>query len=90
MSAYPPVAPRPDLPEEFQFLCMLHNIGATNPERALTIEEIAKWTCKQEPTANEYLGRLEELGYIISTVADTVEKYHVSVMGIRKVLTLYS
>jgi DNA-binding IclR family transcriptional regulator len=90
MSGYPPVSPRPELPEEFRFLCMLHNVGAIKAERALALEEIAKWTNKETNTIQEHLRKLEELGYVQSVERDGVNKYHVSVVGIRKVLTLYS
>lgn len=90
MSKYPPIAPRPELPEEFRFLCMLHNVGAINAERSLTMEEISKWTDKDANIIQEYLRKLKVLGYVQSVRREDIEKYHVSVMGIRKVLTLYS
>jgi DNA-binding MarR family transcriptional regulator len=90
MSRYPPVEPRPKLPEEFQFLCMLHNVGATSVERALTVEEIAKWTAKEPAIIREHLRKLEELGYVQPLKRDETDRYHVSAIGIRKVLTLYS
>ncbi|MFX1484822.1 MAG: winged helix DNA-binding protein [Promethearchaeota archaeon] len=90
MSGYPPVTPRPELPEEFQFLCMLHNVGAITPERALTIAEIARWTNEDTSLIKNHLERLHELGYVQSMRKDETLKYYVSVMGIRKVLTLYS
>ncbi len=90
MSRYPPVSPRPELPEEFRFLCMLHNVGAINAERSLTLEEIAKWTDKDSSLIKEHLRKLEELGYVQSVKGNETNRYHVSVMGIRKVLTLYS
>ena len=90
MSGYPPVTPSPELPEEFKFLCMLHNVGAIKPERALTIIEISKWTNTESSTIKNHLGRLHELGYVLSFKKNESEKYHVSVTGIRKVLTLYS
>ncbi len=90
MSGYPPVSPRPELPEEFRFLCMLHNVGATSAERSLTVEEIEKWTSKEHSIIKEHLKKLKELGYVQSVKRDGADKYHVSVIGIRKVLTLYS
>jgi DNA-binding MarR family transcriptional regulator len=90
MSGYPPVSPRPEVPEEFRFLCMLHNVGAINPERALLVEEIAKWTGREAGDVQEFLRKLEELGYVQVVRRDDAERFHVSVMGIRKVLTLYS
>ena len=90
MSQYPPVEPRPELPEEFQFLCMLHNVGATSVERSLTVEEIAKWTAKEAAAIREYLQKLAELGYVQPVKRDETDRYHVSATGIRKVLTLYS
>jgi len=80
----------PDLPEEFRFLCMLHNIGAISVEKALTAEEIAKWTTIEPKTVQGHLSKLSELGYVKTVKADGTDKYHVSVDGIRKVLTLYS
>ena len=90
MNNYPPISPRPELPEEFRFLCILHNVGAIAAERSLTVEEIAKWTDKELYVIQEHLQKLEELGYVQSIERDGADKYHVSVMGIRKVLTLYS
>lgn len=80
----------PNLPEEFRFLAMLHNIGAIVPEKALTTDEISKWTTMDTGTVQGHLGKLIELGYVKTTKADNVDKYYVSVDGIRKVLTLYS
>ncbi|UCG36207.1 MAG: winged helix DNA-binding protein [Candidatus Bathyarchaeota archaeon] len=90
MSGYPPVSPPPELPEEFRFLCMLHNVGATRAERGLTVEEIAKWTNKELSELQEYLVKLQKLGYIQSFNKEGFDRYYVSVTGIRKVLTLYS
>ena len=90
MSGYPPVSPRPELPEEFRFLCMLHNIGATNVERALSVEEIAKWTDKELSVIQKFLRKLGELGYVEFVKRNEADRFHVSVTGIRKVLTLYS
>jgi DNA-binding IclR family transcriptional regulator len=80
----------PNLPEEFRFLAMLHNIGAISPDKALTVDEIVKWTTMNISTVQEHLGRLIELGYIKTFKADGTDKYHLSVDGIRKVLTFYS
>ena len=90
MSGYPPVSPRPELPEEFRFLCMLHNIGAINVERALSVEEIAKWTDKELSVIQKFLRKLGELGYVEFVKRNEADRFHVSVTGIRKVLTLYS
>jgi DNA-binding IclR family transcriptional regulator len=69
---------------------MLHNVGAVNADRSLTVEEIAKWTNKDMSTIEEYLRKLVELGYVQSVRQDDIDRFHVSVVGIRKVLTLYS
>ncbi|MGB9134558.1 MAG: helix-turn-helix domain-containing protein [Candidatus Bathyarchaeia archaeon] len=90
MSGYPAVTPRPELPEEFRFLCMLHNVGAITVERSLTVEDIARWTNKEPTMILEHLQKLAELGYVQTVKSGETDKYHVSVMGIRKVLTLYS
>jgi DNA-binding MarR family transcriptional regulator len=80
----------PNLPEEFRFLAMLHNIGAITPEKALTLDEIAKWTTMETETVQGHLKKLIDLGYVKTVKTNGVDKYHVSVDGIRKVLTLYS
>ncbi|UCD96237.1 MAG: winged helix DNA-binding protein [Candidatus Bathyarchaeota archaeon] len=90
MSGYPSVTPSSKVPEEFLFLCMLHNIGAINTERAITIEEIAKWTERETGEIQYNLTKLEELGYVAAIHESTVDRFHVSPSGIRKVLTLYS
>ena len=80
----------PNLPEEFRFLAMLHNIGAISPDKALTVDEIVKWTTMNIGTVRGHLGRLIELGYIKTFNVNGTDKYHLSVDGIRKVLTFYS
>ena len=90
MSGYPPVSPQAELPEEFRFLCMLHNVGAINADRSLTVDEIAKWTNKETQIIRAHLTKLGDLGYVQSIRSDESDKFHVSVTGIRKVLTLYS
>jgi DNA-binding MarR family transcriptional regulator len=69
---------------------MLHNIGAITPEKALTVDEIAKWTSIDISTVQAHLDKLIELGYIKTMKTDGTDKYHLSVDGIRKVLTFYS
>lgn len=69
---------------------MLHNIGAITLDKALTVDEIAKWTTMDVNTVQAHLGKLIDLGYIKIMKANGTEKYHLSVDGIRKVLTFYS
>jgi predicted transcriptional regulator len=90
MSGYPPVTPSSKVPEEFLFLCMLHNVGAINTERAITIEEISKWTERETGEIQYNLTKLQELGYVTAIHENTTDRFHVSPSGIRKVLTLYS
>jgi len=78
------------LPEEFRFLCMLHNIGATASEHSLSIEEIAKWTSMEVSVIRVHLRRLIEMGYVEATRMNETDKYHLTHSGIRKVLSLYS
>jgi len=80
----------PTLPEEFRFLAMLHNIGAITSDKALTVDEIVKWTTIDISTVQAHLGKLIELGYIKTMKINGTDKYHLSVDGIRKVLTFYS
>jgi len=83
-------SPESSLPEEFRFLCMLHNIGATTSEHSLSIEEIAKWTSMEISVIRVHLKRLVEMGYVESTKANEMDKYYLTHSGIRKVLSLYS
>ncbi len=83
-------SPESSLPEEFRFLCMLHNIGATTSEHSLSIEEIAKWTSMEISVIRVHLKRLMEMGYVESTKANEMDKYYLTHSGIRKVLSLYS
>ena len=78
------------LPEEFRFLCMLHNIGATTSEHSFSIEEIAKWTSMEVSVIRVHLRRLIEMGYVEATRMNETDKYHLTHSGIRKVLSLYS
>jgi len=83
-------SPESSLPEEFRFLCMLHNIGATTSEHSLSIDEIAKWTSMEISVIRVHLKRLMEMGYVESTKANEMDKYYLTHSGIRKVLSLYS
>jgi len=82
--------PFPSVPEEFQVLSMMHNIGAITPERSLTPDELAQWAGIEVGNVKDCLQRLKELGYVEHIEVNGVEKYHVTKIGIMKVLTLYS
>jgi transcription initiation factor IIE alpha subunit len=82
--------PLPPVPEEYRVLSMMHNIGAITPERSLTSDELATWTGIEVGTVKDCLQRLSELGYVEHLTVNGVEKYHVTKVGIMKVLTLYS
>ena len=77
-------------PNQLRLLVMLHNIGATEASKALTIEQIGEWTRMDTPELQMHLQKLIELGYAQSLRADDADKYHLTVDGIRKVLSLYS
>lgn len=81
---------RPVLPEEFRLLCMLQNIGATRIEKAMSLEEITRWTEHDTEVLRHLLQKLQELGYIESVEAGGVQKFHLTPVGITKVMTLYS
>ena len=76
--------------EEFRLLRMLHNIGATKPEKSLSIEEISEWTGTELSLIENELQELLEKGFIQSMNAEGVNKYHVTLSGMRKVLSMYS
>lgn len=78
------------VPEEIYFLCMLHNIGATSPERSLTFEEIVRWTMLEPSKVEHNLKILMEGNYIAMSMDSGTKKYFITVDGIRKVLSMYS
>ncbi len=80
----------PELPEELRLLRMLHNVGATASERSLSIREICEWTEMESSTIQLHLQKLVEMGYVQFTTADETDKYHVTLDGMRKVLSMYS
>ena len=78
------------VPDEVYFLCMLHNIGATNSDKSLTLEEILRWTTLEPEKAKSKLHKLIETNYIQVVSINGVEKYSLTIDGIRKVLSIYS
>ena len=80
----------PEVPEEIRLLCMLHNIGATKPEKSLSIPEICDWTSKESLDVQSRLQNLIGLDYIGIIDDKGVNKYYVTISGIRKVLSTYS
>ena len=78
------------IPDEIYFLCILHNIGATAPERSLTLEDISRWTVMEPEKVKENLRSLMESNYVQSSSTSGVQRYFVTTDGIRKVLSMYS
>ncbi|MEM2610687.1 MAG: hypothetical protein QXS09_03730 [Candidatus Bathyarchaeia archaeon] len=78
------------IPDEIYLLCILHNVGATSPERALTFEEILRWTAMEPPKAEQNLNKLVESRYVEVKEVLGARKYFITVDGIRKVLSMYS
>ena len=78
------------MPEEFQLLCMLHNIGATTPEKSLPVKKISEWTKMEVSTVELQLRKLIELDFVQLVEAEGSNKYHITLNGIRKVLSTYS
>ncbi|MBS7614317.1 hypothetical protein KEJ18_01070 [Candidatus Bathyarchaeota archaeon] len=78
------------MPDEIYFLCLLHNIGATSSEKSLSIEEISQWTVMEPQKVRENLEKLISTQYIQKIYRDGLERYHVTINGIRKVLSMYS
>ena len=76
--------------EEFRLLRMLHNIGATKPEKSLSIEEISEWTEIGTSKIETELQKLAEQGFVQLMEAGGINKYHVTLSGMRKVLSMYS
>ena len=80
----------PEIPDEMRLLCMLHNIGATESGKSLTIQQISEWTKMDIPALQFHLQKLVELGYVQFIQAEGIDKYHLTLDGIRKVLSIYS
>ena len=77
-------------PNQLRLLVMLHNIGATESAKALTIKQISEWTRMEAPELEVHLTKLIELGYAQHFRSEEIDKYHLTIDGIRKVLSLYS
>jgi len=77
-------------PNQLRLLIMLHNIGATEASKALTIGQISEWTRMDAPELEGHLQKLIELGYSEQFRSEETDKYHLTIDGIRKVLSLYS
>ena len=77
-------------PNQLRLLIMLHNIGATESSKALTIQQISEWTRMEPPDLQVHLQKLSELGYTQSFRSEETDKYYLTTDGIRKVLSLYS
>ena len=50
-------------PNQLRLLIMLHNIGATESSKALTVKQISEWTRMETPELKTHLEKLIELGY---------------------------
>jgi DNA-binding MarR family transcriptional regulator len=79
-----------DQPNQLRLLIMLNNIGATESSKALTIKQISEWTRMESPELEVHLTRLIELGYAQHFRSEEIDKYHLTIDGIRKVLSIYS
>ncbi len=77
-------------PNQLRLLIMLHNIGATESAKSLTMKQISEWTRMKTPELEGHLQKLIELGYAQKFRKDETDKYHLTIDGIRKVLSLYS
>jgi len=78
------------MPDEINFLCLLHNVGATSSERSLTVDEISRWSLMESEKVRENLEKLIRNEYVSASFSDGAERYHVTINGIRKVLSMYS
>jgi RIO-like serine/threonine protein kinase len=79
-----------NLPDDISFLSLLHNIGAITPRKSLTVEEITRWAAMDYEEVLKKLSKLTSEKYVEVHRTDGVERYYVTVDGIRKVLSIYS
>lgn len=80
----------PQIPDHVYLLHIMHNVGAIDPERALSIEEISRWASMEKQKVEENLTILIKNGYAQIRADSGSKKYFVTVDGIRKVLSIYS
>jgi DNA-binding MarR family transcriptional regulator len=80
----------PPIPEEFRVLSMMNNIGAVTPEKSLTLEELTMWTGFDSSDLRHHLKGLIEQGYVEQVQVQGAERYHITKVGIIKVLSMYS
>ncbi len=78
------------VPEEFNLLCMLFNMGVIAPERSLTAKEISERIRMEVSAVEGFLPKLIQEGYVMVSKTDFADKYYVTPEGIRKVLSMYS
>jgi len=78
------------LPEEYHFLCMLHNIGATSSDKSLTLEEISRRIAMKPEKVMEKLERLIREDYVDVNDCGGIKRYQVTVKGVMKVMSMYS
>ena len=78
------------MPDEIYFLCLLHNIGATSVDRSLTLDEIVSWTVTEHQKVRDNLEKLINTNYVQRNLRGDTERFHVTIDGIRKVLSMYS
>lgn len=81
-------SPQPS--EELRLLRMLHNVGATASEKSLSLQQICEWTEMESSAVSLHLEKLVAMGYVQFMKADDTDKYHVTLDGMRKVLSMYS
>lgn len=78
------------LPEDFSLLCMLSNLGVTSRETALSSEEIAERIHLQTDSIAKLITKLIDKGLVAAIEVENIEKFYVTLDGVRRVLTLYS
>lgn len=70
--------------DELIFLQMLHSLGATESGKTIAFPQLSEWTGMDNTTLQLYLQKLIELGYLQRTQAEGIDKYHLTLDGIRK------
>ena len=78
------------LPEDFSLLCMLSNLGVTSKDTALSSKEIACRIHLQTDSVDRLIAKLLDKGLVASIEVENIEKFYVTIDGVRRVLTLYS
>lgn len=78
------------IPIESRVLCLMHNLGSTSKDKALTIKEIARIIELDPPAIQPILDSLVKAQYVSKEGVGNTLKYYVTGKGVLVVSAMYS